>query len=182
MRFGLLILTVFIHIFSQEGVKYQYDENGHILFLEVVETSLSHEVLLENAADLMALQKENTGKQSHFEKKITFKLYRKRLGQSPHGEVSCSLELEVRENRYRYIIKEFKFQPLSRDRYGRYTQKKEEPVGVEEYLQKPNKVWAGHKKTILEKITQVVEDVKLRMNANPTEENHEVTIKIDEEW
>ena len=148
MRFGLLILTVFINSFSQQELEYQYDENGHILFLEVVETELDHEILLANATELMTSSKkeDHEATKASFKKTLEFKLYKKRLGQSPHGELSCPLKLEVRESRYRYIIDEFEFQLLERDRYGRFIQKKGASTGLEEYFQNPTKVWGQSQK------------------------------------
>ncbi len=184
MRFGLLILTVFIDTLAQTGLEYQYDENGHILFTEVVKTELSNELLLANAAAMMSLKKaeqSNTGT-GKFKKTTSFKLYKKRLGKSPHGELSYTIRLEVRDSRYRYVINDFMFHPLEKNRYGRFVRAKDEAVELKKHLLKPDKTWNGHKQTILEKINKVIENIKHQMSVDLQENQGAETVKIDDEW
>ncbi len=184
MRFGLLILTVFIDTLAQKGLEYQYDENGHILFMEVVETRLVHEKLLTNASALMEAKENQTAEENgKFKKTSSFRLYKKRLGKTPHGELSYSIRLEVRENRYRYIITDFRFHPLEKNRYSRFVKTRSGPRELEPYLKEPDKTWQRHRETILTKMEQLIEDIKLQMSEESKEEEKTPpSVKIDDEW
>ena len=183
MRFGLLIMAVFFDLFGLKQSEFKYDENGHILFYEVIETELSHAQLMDNAQKLIPPSKKTSNNRNgRFEKASSMRLYRKSLGKSPHGELDFSIMLEIKDNRYRYIIKDFVFYPMKRNRYGKFERVKYKASLLNEKVASPDKLWMQHKNTILTRVDKVIENIKREMATIKYEESKPEGIKINDDW
>jgi len=152
-------------------------QNGIITFQEVVELpGYDNELLFSNAMDFLGevkivnqKKKENNITQN-MESSITetigsFLVYHLK---SPAGEVRYNLQVEIKEEKYRYTITDFIFYPYSRNRYGKFEREK----WISRHLEDPKydghqKQWEKTKEKTVERMAEVISDLKLSMARNP---------------
>lgn len=179
MRFGLLILTVFLNTQGPVKQELRYDENGHIVFMEVVSTDLEPGEILANVQSLEGFKQTSEKK---FVKNYVLTLYKKRLGKSPEGELTYTLAIELKENRYRYIFTEFVYHPLVKNRYSRFERKKKGSQPLETLVSKEDKLWQEHQKSLFDKIDSSVEYIKNELNKTVKPPEEQQKINLSEDW
>jgi hypothetical protein len=96
-----------------------------------------------------------------------------------HGEISCSLNVECKDQKYRYWLTDFVFTPYQRDRYGSFAPEPGREIPLESALKKLDKKEAG---SYLDETgtfcKQLGDRLKLRMSRISVPKKMEVTKKI----
>lgn len=161
---------------------FQYNEEGEIIVTDVVSTSLDETRLLMNTEEfyqnLNNYSLDSTGK---YYSSTSFTLYTKRLGYVPEGKINYVMSVEIRENRYRYILSDFVFTPMEINRYGRYELQKNEASSLRVWLEKENNIKL-HKKNILLGVERQLNQMKASIeNEKPSVDNSKV-VKLSDEW
>lgn len=178
MRFCLFILTVFITSFKPANQEMKYDENGRIIFTEIVKTELTKDQVIINAESINNVIKLDS---NHFQKALTLDLYKVHIGKSPHGALDYKLQIEVRENRYRYIFSDFVFHPVKRNRYGRFVRLKKGSSPLENLLENPDRNWTKHKKTLEKEIELLTINLKKALSKKLEAPKQKQTI-LNDDW
>lgn len=168
--------------FGEQELK--YDENGRIIFTEIITTDFEPELLLKNAQRALEVDNESVSPdQVKFNEFGSFMLYTKKLSKVPDGRIRYFLEVEVKENRYRYVITDFTFHKYERNRYGRFEELKGKEKRVETLIDNPNKDWKKHKLTIITEIEEVIDQLKEDMTITAsTEISTQEIIKLNTDW
>ncbi|MGK7395414.1 MAG: hypothetical protein ACNS62_12635 [Candidatus Cyclobacteriaceae bacterium M3_2C_046] len=86
------------------------------------------------------------GEVSSVDASCEFPLYKTKFTKSLDGQMEYKFKVEVKDNRYRYFLNDFVFQPYKRDRYGRYQAVKGQakPLEEQDYKGNQNK-WENYK-------------------------------------
>ncbi len=179
MRFGLLILAVFLNTQSPVMQELRYDENGHIVFIDIVSTDLKASHLLANAQSLKEFEQTSDKK---FIKNYVMTLYKKRLGKSPEGELTYTLSIELKENRYRYVFTDFVYHPLMRNRYGRFERKRNGSQSLEDLVSTEDKIWEGYKGKLFNKIDSSVEFLKSELTKITERPKEQQKVNLSDDW
>ena len=110
-------------------------------------------------------------------------LYAKSLGKYPEGKLSYTIKLELREERYRYVIQNFIFTPYEKNRYAKY----EAVRGKFETLESMMAKSVGNKKddaryaSIDNKINALINTMNLAMATALNESNKNI-VEINNDW
>lgn len=178
MSFTHIISIVFITAFSSIPEALKYDENDRLVFTKVVDVEQSKSELISAAKELDHLKRIDS---ASFFKQGRLKLYKKHLAKSPHGELHFSLQLDFKENKYRYIFRDFKFIPLIRNRYGRFEAETKSAVSLETLLQEPDRTWKKHKNTIEKELAEISQEINKTLIESKEVENLD-KVSISDNW
>lgn len=172
--------------FSQETVL-PVDGSGKYTFYEVVELKNSDRATLLNNAELFLEYYVNKKYKKHIVKdtlagsisaKSSFPVYKRgSLGKNVDGVIAYSIQIEVKDQKYRYVITDFVFREYERNRYGRF-----QPVSAKvKRLEQPGSAqWEAHKRTVKERMDVLVGELKLNMLKESKVQAEKVIVK--EEW
>lgn len=174
-----LLLTLFQ---LSDAFEYSYDEKGKVVFMEVINTTIGYDTLIQNVRSLGFSETEEGDNVQGFRKEASFMLYNKRISKVPHGELTYNVQIELKEDRYRYVITDLTFHEYDRNRYGRFEEKRNGQQAIEPLLNDPDKVWEKHKQTILEKMESEVYKLKRDIETVPVEEEQKDKVKINDNW
>ena len=163
-------------------LEYSYDDKGRIVFMEVVNTKIGYDTLVQNAENMGYEKIQGDDEQQGFVKEASFMLYNKRISKVPHGELTYNVQIEVKERRYRYVITALVFHEYERNRYGRYEAKRNGQMALETLLAEPDKIWENHRQTILKKMESEIERLKSDMTLVPDEGEQKSKVKINDNW
>jgi hypothetical protein len=163
-------------------LEYRYDESGKIVFMEVFNTTIGYDTLVQNVENLGFEKVEEGYKEQGFSKEASFILYNKRISKVPHGRLTYNVLIEVKEDRYRYVITDLIFHEYERNRYGRYEEKRNGQMALEPLLADADKQWEKHKQTILKKMESEVAILKSEIAAIPVEKEQKSKVKINDIW
>jgi len=167
------------------------DKSGFYTFYEVVDVPATSDMtLLTNAKKFLKKYVNRKYRKdiilSEEDKKVFaqshFLVYKKgSFGKHVDGAIHYSISVEAKENKYRYIITDFVFQPYARNRYGRF-----EPEGPDKPLETSvgqlNKwQWDAHKEYTKTKIETLIEQLKGNMYLSPKGEDT-IEVPDDENW
>lgn len=163
-------------------LEFSYDNKGKIVFIEVVNTTIGYDTLVQNLQNMGFEEAPEGDEKQGFGKELSFMLYNKRISKVPYGRLTYDVQVEVKENRYRYVITGFVFHEYERNRYGRHEEKRNGQMALERLLVNPDKQWEDHKQTILKKIESEVAILKSKIVAVPVEEEQKSKVKINGNW
>ncbi len=188
-----LLLYLFVHVqpsFSQE-IELPVDESGRYTYHEVVDVKNFDSVtLLNNAENFLKgyinKKQKKTLHRDDLKGEVTamssFQVFKKgSLGKNVDGAIEYSLRIEVKDQKYRYTLTDFYFQEYERNRYGKF-----EPInGKVKPLETPSSKlndwqWNDHKKTVQEKMTVLVSQMKVDMMKIKSGDKKKV--KVKEDW
>lgn len=159
-----------------------FDENGQIIFTEVVELEGQREELRQRLENLLgagkSIQRNDDLSLSVSE---DFLLYQHSLGKITDGRVDYILKVEVKNNKYRYTIQNFTYTPFFRNRYGRYEAKRGSSRPLEEFLNKNQTKWKQHFVEVHERIAQKTYWLKSGM-INVEIPNEQKVVKLKDDW
>ncbi len=157
------------------------DESSKITFMEVIEVdSMKKEELFQNASSwLSGCKKKVKNKMSHFEKdsinsKVSADFRYLVYTQSGvltkiSGAITYSLAIEMKDNRYRYVLTDFVFHPYKQNRNYEYAE-----TGVKKPLEETKasgwqKNWNHHRMTAYGRAMDEIKILKTRVLEKETE-------------
>ena len=181
----LFMILLFTFTQASGSLEYSFDESGKIVFMEVVNTKLGYDTLFQNLDNLGFDMDRNDDKGivvKTFKKAASFMLYNKRISKVPHGRLSYTLLIEVKDNRYRYLITDFVFHEYERNRYGRFEEKRNSEKAIEPLLKNPDKKWENHSQTILEKMESEITKLKEDLETIPVGEKQKKKVEFNDDW
>lgn len=182
-----------------EEIKFQKDENGKIVFYEVVTTdTVPRDTLWKNAMIwTKSILNEKTDKITFenqlygtIEAETGFMLYIPSLiSKMPHGRLTYKVTLDIKDRKYRYTFSDFVFQYYKQDRRD-FTYK---PVkGSLRPLEKQKypgyqSAWNHHKVTVKEHIegqiaTLKAEMVKMNKERPDSQTDSDKPVKRTKDW
>lgn len=185
----LLLLTSFFQVSGQEMPA---DENGKVVFYEVVQTApLPKAALYANAVQwlsgkLPAWQDETGGDTAacRLTAAYEFPVYAKGyVSQQIHGTITCRLTVQIKDSRYRFYLSDFVFHYYHMDRTYKMV-----PTGKTKPLEEAKapgwqKTWDSHRQAALKAATELAAGLKAGMkNKAPEEEKIAKSAKISENW
>lgn len=172
--FGALCVILFTLVKSlqaQEEAFFATDEAGKYVLAEVVDSvRIPKEEMTGNAT--LFMQEHMQGVQASAGDGVpqvtatgSFPVYKKAsLGKHQDGVINYRLIVEVKDNRYRYVIRDFVFVPYERNRYGQFEAQKGKDVPLETEVSKLNrKQWEAHRRSAFEFAVSLGEDLKVCM-------------------
>ncbi|MTI39761.1 hypothetical protein E1140_09670 [Fulvivirga lutimaris] len=177
-----MLLLFTLSQLTSTPLEYSFDDSGKIVFMEVVSTEIGFDTLVQNVENLGFEKVQNGDEEQGFSKEASFMLYNKRISKVPHGRLTYNVQVDVKENRYRYVITDLIFHEYERNRYGRYEEKRNGQMALEPLLAEPDKQWENHKQTILKKMESEVAMLKSEIVAVPLEEEQKSEVKINDDW
>ena len=169
-----------------EKVPFPKDENGKIIFYEVVSTdTVPRDTLWKNAkvwiygilndkADKILLEDYLAGS---LEAQTSFMVYTPSLiSKMPHGVISYKVSIDIKDKKYRYTFTDFVFQYYKQDKNLKYVPVKGsiKPLEKEKY---PGyqAAWDLHKQTVKKRIEGQIAYLKaeiVKQNKAPIPENN----------
>ena len=184
-----LFLLLFQFSIAQDDILPK-SEDGYYTFYEVVDAySIDSTQLLHNAESFLKgyinkKQKKTltVDKQSgSVQAKSSFRVFKKgTLGKNVDGAVEYSISIDVKDQKYRYIITDFIFQEYEKDRYGKFVPIKGKIKNLEEPVSKLNEwQWDAHKRTVKEKTDELINSLKIEMlKTNQSKKK----VKVKKDW
>ncbi len=183
-------MLVFFHALQAQDVLPR-DETGHIVFYEVVEAdSFTKEDLLGNAQnfikEVLDKKKGKTSKSDSlttlFVKGANFEVLKKMITNRADGIIHYNFKLEAKDGKYRYFFSDFTFQPLERNRYGKFVPVSGKYKPLEEDYKGHQKDWEHHKETVAITIQSQIEELKRMMQYRPENITRKEEKKPEAKW
>lgn len=168
MKIRLLTALLFLscHIAVAQGENLAVNENGKLIYYEVVKLEGITSDLLRNRLDAY-LKKQKTLKvksavgDSAILANGKFVINKTLLVMShPSGEVLYSFNAEVKEGKYRFWLSDFGFVPYQRDRYGNFVATTAKGTPLEE---NPGKLNEGQWKEYRTQTAKYVQDFAAKL-------------------
>lgn len=190
---SLIMALASYPLFSQPHASLPEDENGKIIFSEVMQAAgVSRNLLYDNAYHyLNSLQetsrglKKNTLQVTEHEElylPLQFTVYNEFPIKSPHGRIKYDLTISVKEGRYRYVASNFVFHYLKRNRYGRFVEVNGKSKPLEDpFFKGQQKLWEQHKQTTHKKISDLAQNLKAVMTIPESGPEKEI-VKLNSDW
>jgi hypothetical protein len=192
----IYILTILSFTLQIPGLDkdpgFQLSEEGKIVFIEQIndvdseidlEVNAKHFLTILGEEDEMLIAKSE-GEMVSYQTTTGFKLYRKSIGKTPYGKVSYRIKIEIKENRYRYIITDLVFKEYERNRYARFVPSKKKAQPIEKYLDDPSKAWQRYLNDIESKVGQTISDLKQElMESRQSSKVDDISkVNISQDW
>ncbi len=189
LHFLFSILFCFYFSDGKGQVVLPKDENGKITYLEIIKKdSIPTDTLYKRASNWVnytypksKIIVDTTAKR--IATRGRFLVYTKAgVLKEIHGAIRYDLNIEVKENRYRYTFTNFVFEYYKQDRYYKY-----KPTGKEKPLEDEKfpawqSAWEKHKYSVDAHVKEKLEDLGKAMDNKKLETMIIQPVKKNEEW
>jgi hypothetical protein len=171
MKIFSLLISFFVLNIATGNTEFPLDESGKYTFSDVVEVpGLSRDQLMNNGRAFLKTIKVLKSRKKHLtidkenyqlSTKGSFYVYRYgSIKKAIDGAVEYELKIELKDDKYRYTITNFRFNEYQRNRYGKYEpiKGKYEPLEME-VSSFNKKSWEYYKETVMEKTQGLIDNI-----------------------